>query len=134
MTQRNDGSYYADGRVVHKSPEKAKTESGTGITIGFPVCQLSEWVGDEAAQVIADALNAARSPAPEGGETDPRDELLREAVQVIEHALFPQSRDGRRLINVQAFYEWGGCSYQTFVPQDRLRATLAKLQEALGDE
>ncbi len=64
--QRDDGNYFADGRLVHKSPEKAGAGSGVSITIGFPVCQLSEWVGDEAAQVIADALNAARSPAPEG--------------------------------------------------------------------
>ena len=66
MAQLRDGSYYADGRVVHKSPEEVSTANGIGINIGFPVCQLSEWVGGEAAQIIADALNAARSSAPEG--------------------------------------------------------------------
>ena len=68
---RNDGSYYAEGRTVFKAPlREPREDGGADITIGFPVCTASEWVTKEAPQTIADALNAARSPAPQGGEAD----------------------------------------------------------------
>jgi len=65
----NDGRYYADGRTVQRAPLTRKTESGRSISMGFPVCMLSDYVGDDAAQIIADALNdamarATRSDAP----------------------------------------------------------------------
>lgn len=55
----NNGEYYAKGRTVHKSPTEKPAEPGvTRFTVGFPVCTLSEWLDDEAAAHIADALNA----------------------------------------------------------------------------
>jgi len=60
---RLDGSYYVEGRIVHRAPLAKKTETGRSISLGFPVCELSEWVGDEAAQIIADALNEAQRRA-----------------------------------------------------------------------
>lgn len=56
----NNGEYYATGRTVHKSPtEKPSGEVGVWRwEIGFPVCTLSEYLDDEAAQHIANALNA----------------------------------------------------------------------------
>jgi len=63
----NNGEYYAKGRTVHKSPTE-KPSGQVGVQrweIGFPVCTLSEYLDDEAAVHIANALNAfeARSSA-----------------------------------------------------------------------
>ena len=87
MTQRNDVGYYAEGRDVYKAPLKRKREDGScSITIGFLVCEVAEWVGGNGAEVIADALNAARSPAPEGAETDPAaGARLAEIARIIEY-------------------------------------------------
>ena len=63
--------------------------------------------------VVADAMLAARSPAPEEAEADPRDELLREAVQVIE----------------QMRVRLHPCD--NLLPSEA--ATLAKIQKELGD-
>lgn len=71
MTQRDDGSYYSSGRTVWRSPHRKPHEGGESISLGFSVCELSDGLNDEAAEVIANALNAARSPAQKGGETDP---------------------------------------------------------------
>lgn len=57
------GSYYAEGRTVHRAPLAKETPTGQSISLGFPVCELSDWVGDEAAQIIADALNEAQRRA-----------------------------------------------------------------------
>lgn len=85
MTIPNDGSYYAEGRTVFKAPlREPREDGGADITIGFPVCTASEWVTKEAPQTIADALNAARSPAQEGGETDPKERLPRDADIILE--------------------------------------------------
>jgi hypothetical protein len=60
MTNKYDGSYYAEGRAVFRHP----LQSATGISMGFRVCELSEGVNDEGAQEIADALNAADRLTP----------------------------------------------------------------------
>ena len=151
MTQREDGSYFAEGRLVHRSPEKARTENGINITIGFPVCQLSEWVGDEAAEAIAYALNAARSPAQEGGE--------RPTVQVDASMIARLLTGGAvetahcLLRPCEGLTEWGPNHTEllreaadvikqlreTLHHSDARREddawwTLAKIQKALGDE
>jgi hypothetical protein len=54
----DDGSFYARGREVHRNPEK----TARGYTLGFPVCVLSEYVHDEMAERIAEALNALLPP------------------------------------------------------------------------
>ena len=61
MNQRaSDGSYYAQGRTVRRAPlEKPLPQGGKSISIGFPVCVLHDAVGDEAAVIIADAMNLA---------------------------------------------------------------------------
>ena len=87
MTIPNDGSYYAEGRTVFKAPlREPREDGGADITIGFPVCTASEWVTKEAPQTIADALNAARFPAPEGAETGPTaGARLTEIARIIEY-------------------------------------------------
>lgn len=50
--------YYAEGRTVHHRPIETHNPDGSRtITFGIPVCHLSDDVGDEAAAVIAEALN-----------------------------------------------------------------------------
>lgn len=56
-----NGEYLAKGRTVRRAPTKTET----GIKMGFPVCVLSDGVGEEAAQEIADALNLHREHHPE---------------------------------------------------------------------
>lgn len=54
-----NGSYYAHGRYVFRSP-KRNPETG-GTSMGFCVCKIAEDVSDDASQEIADALNAVES-------------------------------------------------------------------------
>ena len=86
-------------------------------------------------ELLPDELLAARSPAPEGGETDPRDALLREAVKAIALALFPRNGDhGGPLCAVIARYEDGSEQSQGHEQQRGLGKLLAKIQETLRDE
>lgn len=59
MSAQRDGRFYAEGRDVRRAPLEKEVEGGRAITMGFRVCQVDEWVSREAAQEIADALNAA---------------------------------------------------------------------------
>jgi hypothetical protein len=55
-----NGSYYAKGGYVWKSPIK-KCDDATGstsLTIGFRVCKMMDEVGDEAAETVAALMNA----------------------------------------------------------------------------
>ena len=56
-----DGSYVAKKRRVYRSP----TQTPTGITMGFGVCELLDHLPDDAAQEIADALNMHMAAHPE---------------------------------------------------------------------
>lgn len=53
-----DGTYYAKGDVVWKSPTSTdRPNGGRSISLGFPVCQMHESCSDQAA-VVAAALNS----------------------------------------------------------------------------
>lgn len=58
MIDEMDGRFYADGRVV----KRASRKSATGISMGFRICEIDEWIHDDnaawLAAAIADALNA----------------------------------------------------------------------------
>jgi hypothetical protein len=59
MTEPMDGTFYAKGRVIHRSPiEKVRPDGRTSISVGFPVCEVSEYLNENAAQKLADILNA----------------------------------------------------------------------------
>jgi hypothetical protein len=52
--------YYAKGEVVFKAPvEKRKADGTTSITIGFPVCKVSDYIGPEGAASLAEMLCVA---------------------------------------------------------------------------
>lgn len=62
--------FYADGLVVKKRSLSRKTDTGHAITLSFPVCTASEYVGEEGAQLIALAL-CGLEQVPEGNEVLP---------------------------------------------------------------
>jgi hypothetical protein len=50
-------AYSATGTMIHKAPVHTKlAEGGTSISLGFPVCEVTEWVGEEQASTVADLL------------------------------------------------------------------------------
>ena len=52
-----EGTFYAKGRTVFRSPIHRKTGNGTTITVGFEVCHVSEQASEATADVIAVGLN-----------------------------------------------------------------------------
>jgi hypothetical protein len=52
-----DGSYYAKDGVVWKRPVETKTAGGSRISIVFPVCKMSDIVGEEGAETVAELMN-----------------------------------------------------------------------------
>lgn len=57
MTSARDGKYYAKNGMVWKAPTEQKTEHGSKISLGFPICKMHEAVGDEAASTVAELMN-----------------------------------------------------------------------------
>jgi hypothetical protein len=49
--------YYAKDGKVWKHPLSRKTETGSAISMGFPVCKMTDCVGDDAAQEVAELMN-----------------------------------------------------------------------------
>ncbi len=56
--------YYAKDRTVWKRPVSLKDQDGETIStsMGFPVCTLVDMMTDDAAQMIANALNKQEPP------------------------------------------------------------------------
>lgn len=57
-----DGSFYTEGRKILKAPKETKREDGSsGITIGFPVAEVLDYINnaDDIARAIAEAMNAS---------------------------------------------------------------------------
>ncbi len=55
--------FYAKDRRVWKRPVKANTDKiGGGVVMGFHVCDVNEYVGDEGVAFVVAALNAAEQP------------------------------------------------------------------------
>lgn len=49
--------YSAKGAVIHKAPVHTRNDDGsTNITLGFPVCEVSDWVGEDQASTVAELL------------------------------------------------------------------------------
>jgi len=71
--------YYAEGNTVWKRPIRTTMPGGiVHCELGFPVCTMSDIVGDSAAEVVTSLMNAgdralsAVDPEDDGdGETRP---------------------------------------------------------------
>lgn len=54
--------YFLEGRVIHKRPVcTQRTSEGKTITVGFPVCTVSEYVDPK---VLLAFFNEADKPSP----------------------------------------------------------------------
>jgi urease gamma subunit len=58
MSKDTDPLYYAKGGTVYKRPVYKRNDNGTHINLGFPVCVMHDAVGQEAAETVADLMNA----------------------------------------------------------------------------
>jgi hypothetical protein len=52
------GPYYAKNGKVWKHAISRKVNGGQSITMGFPVCVMHDAVREDAAQTVADLMNA----------------------------------------------------------------------------
>lgn len=53
-----DGRYYAKGSRIFKAPKsEAKEGGGKTVSLGFPVLDVTEFVGTDGVSFIVDALN-----------------------------------------------------------------------------
>lgn len=67
----SDEPFYAKGRTIHQRPATTVRPDGTkAVTMGFPVCTLSDYVGDDAALHVVRLMNAGHAAlaAAEAGE------------------------------------------------------------------
>jgi hypothetical protein len=55
----DDGRFYAKGGKVWRASKATRVGTTTNYTLGFPVCELSEYASNDAAEAIATGLNAA---------------------------------------------------------------------------
>jgi hypothetical protein len=57
-SQASEPTYYArDGRVFKSPVSRKHADGSTGITLGFPICDMHDAAGDEAAPVLALLMN-----------------------------------------------------------------------------
>lgn len=76
--RRINGEFYAKGSRVFRAPIETKTEGGTSINVGFPVCTVSEYVDVEA---VASCLNASREIATLQARVEEAEKIIREVVR-----------------------------------------------------
>lgn len=58
MSEEPDGHYYAKGNRIFRAPVRTPKEGGgSTISIGFPVCDVSEFVGQDGVESIVAAFN-----------------------------------------------------------------------------
>lgn len=78
--QHTDGRYYARDGWVHKAPvQHDKQDGSTSFSLGFPVCEMSEYVGEDAAETVALLMN-------QGAQATHLREVNAALVAVIERA------------------------------------------------
>lgn len=54
--------YYAKGNTIYKRPVSTPKEGGgKTVSLGFPVCTVSEFVGTDGVAVILEAFNSKLS-------------------------------------------------------------------------
>ena len=59
MSTPYDGRYYANRQSVFKAPAETMRPDGTsGISLGFPVCEVSDFISGDGPDQVADLMNA----------------------------------------------------------------------------
>ncbi len=72
--------YYAKDLTVWKSPVREQVEGGQRLTVGFPVCTVSEYVGEEGAEAVAELLILGETAQNE----TPKPRAARELLEAID--------------------------------------------------
>jgi hypothetical protein len=72
--------YYAKDLTVWKSPVREEVEGGHRLTVGFPVCTVSDIVGEEGAAAVAELLVLGEASQNEA----PRPPAARELLELID--------------------------------------------------
>lgn len=58
MPDLENGEYYAKGTTIWRAPVVTRHPGGgSSISVGFPVCEVSEYVGEIGTAQIVDAFN-----------------------------------------------------------------------------
>ncbi|WP_349506974.1 hypothetical protein [Agrobacterium pusense] len=55
--KHTSGPYEAIGKVIRKKPVQTKTETGTLFEVGFPVCEVTEYLDEDGAKAVAALMN-----------------------------------------------------------------------------
>lgn len=59
MTDLRNGEYYAKGSTIWRAPiVKDHATGGSSISVGFPVCTVSEYIGTDGVVQIVAAFNS----------------------------------------------------------------------------
>ncbi|APT60036.1 hypothetical protein RGI145_22385 [Roseomonas gilardii] len=57
-SEHTDGRYYARDGLVYKAPvQHDEPDGSTSFSLGFPVCKMLEYVGEDAAETVALLMN-----------------------------------------------------------------------------
>lgn len=72
--------YYAKDLTVWKSPVREKVEGGERLSVGFPVCTVSDYVGEEGAEAVAELLVLGEAVQNEA----PKPRAARELLEAID--------------------------------------------------
>ena len=72
--------YYAKDLTVWKSPVREKVEGGERLSVGFPVCTVSDYVGEEGAEAVAELLGIGEAVQNEA----PKPRAARELLEAID--------------------------------------------------
>lgn len=77
------GPYEAIGTVIRKKPVQTKTETGTSFEIGFPACEVTEYLDEDGAKAVAGLMN--------------RGDVLPEVIEALKELLEAYSKPDERL-------------------------------------
>lgn len=116
--------YYVQGDTVIKRPVRTPKDGGDAtVSLGFPVCTVSKYVGSDAAPFIADALNKHEASGVMDKPTNWIAELTATAVGQVRARLQEDLDSGRFMT---------GAPYQ---PSDiaELQSGIAYLDAVIAD-
>lgn len=77
--------YAAEGATIRKLPVETPTENGVKISIGFPVCTLSEWCDDQA-EAVAEIMNRGEAYEANQARISELEDRLRDAIRIAAEA------------------------------------------------
>lgn len=55
------GPYEAIGKVIRKLPVETKVDGGSKFEVGFPVCEVTEYLDEGGAKAVARLMNAGHA-------------------------------------------------------------------------